>query len=155
MKDKNGIEIKTGDIVQITGAYFKNDNGLYFVEASPGDPSWSGSDYSLRRISKSGKISAAKRNICFWPIGIFVSDHFKAAEARCWNEAHATIEVKKIKNMAEVSAYFQKKAEDMTERIKRDTWDFGEDSVIVKTNRAIQAHYLSVSAAIQGGGDGE
>lgn len=32
MFDKNGHEIKTGDIVEITGAYFKNDNGLYFVE---------------------------------------------------------------------------------------------------------------------------
>ena len=38
MLDKNGIEIKTGDVVEITGAYFKNDNGLYFVERSAGDP---------------------------------------------------------------------------------------------------------------------
>ena len=40
MFDKNGHEIKTGDIVEITGAYFKNDNGLYFVDNSPGDPNW-------------------------------------------------------------------------------------------------------------------
>lgn len=60
MLDKNGIEIKTGMIVEIAGAFFKNDNGLYFVQASPGDPSWCGSDHSLKRISKSGKISTAK-----------------------------------------------------------------------------------------------
>ena len=42
MLDKNGVEIKTGDIVEISGAYFKNDNGLYFVTHSPGDPTWSG-----------------------------------------------------------------------------------------------------------------
>ena len=72
MQDKNGIEMKTGDIVEITGAYFKNDNGLYFIDCSPGDPNWCGSDYSLKRISKSGKISKAKKNLCFWPIGMFI-----------------------------------------------------------------------------------
>ena len=49
MLDKNGIEIKTGDIVEVAGAFFKNDNGLYFVEHSPGDPSWSGQDHCLKR----------------------------------------------------------------------------------------------------------
>ena len=55
MLDKNGIEIKTGDVVEITGAYFKNDNGFYYVEHSAGDPGWSGRDHSLRKISKRGK----------------------------------------------------------------------------------------------------
>ena len=50
MKDKNSKEIKTGMIVKISGAYFENDNGLYFVENSPGDPSWCGSDHCLKRI---------------------------------------------------------------------------------------------------------
>ena len=63
MLDKNGIEIKTGDIVEITGAYFKNDNGLYYVEHSAGDPDWSGSDHSLRKISKRGK--SARRSAIF------------------------------------------------------------------------------------------
>ena len=35
MLDKNGIEIKTGDVVEITGAYFKNDNGLYGKSLKP------------------------------------------------------------------------------------------------------------------------
>lgn len=85
MLDKNGTEIKTGAIVEISGAYFKNDNGLYFVQASPGDPSWCGRDYSLRRISKAGKISTAKYSLCFWPISVFISNRAKAAEARQWN----------------------------------------------------------------------
>lgn len=42
MVDKNGVEMKTGDIVRVSGAYFKNDNGLWFIERSPGDPSWCG-----------------------------------------------------------------------------------------------------------------
>lgn len=68
MLDKNGMEIKTGMVVEIKDAFFKNDNGLYFVEHSAGDPDWCGSDHSLRKISKRGKISQAKHNICFWPI---------------------------------------------------------------------------------------
>lgn len=92
MLDKNGMEIKTGMVVEIKDAFFKNDNGLYFVEHSAGDPDWCGSDHSLRKISKRGKISQAKHNLCFWPIGIFISDRFKAAEARTWNKEHATIE---------------------------------------------------------------
>ena len=107
MLDKNGVEIKTGQVVEITGAYFKNDNGLYFVTRSPGDPGWCGSDHSLTKISKAGKISKAKYNLCFWPIISTVSDRFKSAEVRAWNKEHAQIEVKTIKNMAEVAAYFQ------------------------------------------------
>ena len=80
MLDKNGMEIKTGMVVEIKDAFFKNDNGFYFVEHSAGDPDWCGSDHSLRKISKRGKISQAKHNLCFWPIGIFISDRFKAAE---------------------------------------------------------------------------
>mgnify|MGYP000164000057 CR=1 FL=1 len=72
------MEIKTGMVVEIKDAFFKNDNGFYFVEHSAGDPDWCGSDHSLRKISKRGKISQAKHNLCFWPIGIFISDRFKA-----------------------------------------------------------------------------
>ena len=57
MLDMNNVEIKTGDVVEISGAYFKNHNGLYFVEHSAGDPGWSGSDHSLRKISKTGKLT--------------------------------------------------------------------------------------------------
>ena len=93
MLDKNGVEIRTGCIVEITGAYFKNDNGLYFVQRSPGDPSWCGKDYSLKKISKAGKISKAKYSLCFWPIAVFTNDRFKAAAANEWNAAHAEIEL--------------------------------------------------------------
>lgn len=146
--DKNGIEIRTGQIVEITGAYFKNDNGLYFVDRSPGDPSWIGSDYSLKKISKTGKISKAKYSTCFWPIMVFTTDRCKAAEAHRWNEKHAQIEVKTIKNMAEVVAHFEKKAEDLTESIRRSTYDFGEDSYQVLQQKELQTHYRAVATFI-------
>ena len=116
MLDKNGMEIKTGMVVEIKDAFFKIDNGLYFVEHSAGDPDWCGSDHSLRKISKRGKISQAKHNLCFWPIGIFISDRFKA--------------------------------EDLTDQIQREAWDYGEESQTVKTSTAIQKHYRQVASEI-------
>ena len=148
MKDKNGIEIKTGAIVKISGAYFKNDNGLYYVERSPGDPSWCGSDHSLRKISKTGKISKATRSIGFWPIFVTVSDRYKSAEASRWNHEHAEIEVVQIANMGEVKAHFQQEADALEKVIQREAWDFGETSPVVMRSRALRAHYEAVAAAI-------
>lgn len=93
MKDKNGIEMKKGDKVMITGAYFKNDNGLWKIEHAPGDPDWYGKDYSLRRLNKNGTESTRKDNICFWPIMICTNSYMKRLEARAHNAAHAQIEV--------------------------------------------------------------
>ena len=148
MKDKNGIEIKTGMIVEISGAYFKSDNGLYYVERSPGDPGWLGSDYSLHKISKSGKLSKAKNNLCFWPISVFVCGP-KYYEAKRWNADHAVIEVKPVlANMAEVAGHFRDKAAAMAENVMRMAWDFGEDSAVVREHREIMKHYEAVAAAI-------
>ena len=93
LKDKNGIEMKKGDTVQITGAYFKSDNGLWRVEHAPGDSGWYGNDYSLRRLNKDGTDSKAKNNITFWPIMVTVSGYWKRLEAKAHNAEHAQIEV--------------------------------------------------------------
>lgn len=149
MLDKNGVEIKTGDIVEITGAFFKNDNGLYFVQHSPGDPSWSGRDHSLKRISKSGKISKAKHNLCFWPIGVFVSDREKTAKAHQWNKEHATIEIKEpCRDMSEVAAFFQAKADELAEQVRKDILRWGEEAPHVQSAKTAQAHYEAVARAI-------
>lgn len=154
MLDKNGVELRTGCVVKITGAYFKNDNGFWFVEKAPGDPSWIGSECCLKKISKTGKVSKAKHNICFWPIGIFVSDRFKAAEARSWNREHAQIEVKTIQNMVEVAAHFEGLAEVVEERIIWEVRHFGENHPEVARLRETKAHYLAVAKAAAGRKEG-
>ena len=149
MTDKNGIEIKTGMIVEITGAYFKTDNALYYVEHSPGDPGWCGSDYSLTKISKHGKISTAKNRICFWPIMVTVNGP-KYYETKRWNAENAAIEVKPaLANMAEVAAHFRQEASDISERIKRMVWDFGTDSPVIKRYKAMQAHWEAVASSLE------
>lgn len=151
MKDINGIEIKTGQIVEISGAFFKNDNGFYFVNNSPGDPAWCGRDYSLKKISKKGKVSVAKHNICFWPISVYVSDREKRAAANEWNRENAKIEVKSVPDMSEVAAHFEDRASDCERARERMTWDFGEDCETVKKYAGYRDFYLSVAAAIRKG----
>lgn len=93
MTDKNGKQIKTGDIVKIEGGYFKADNGTFLIKRSPGDPQWSGSDYCLTKCNKKGKESIAKYSTAFWPIMVTTNSRDKRMKAKRHNLEHATIEV--------------------------------------------------------------
>ena len=149
MTDKNNRTMKTGDVVEITGAYFKNDNGLYFVEHTPGDPNWSGRDHCLRRIKRNGELSTAKDNICFWPISAFVNSRDKRAAANQWNQEHAEIEIKTFPHTEHIAAYFASEADSLDVTIKRYTWDFGEDCQTVKDTKETQAFYRSVADGLR------
>lgn len=149
MTDKNNRTMKTGDVVEITGAYFKNDNGLYFVEHTPGDPNWSGRDHCLRRIKRNGELSTAKDNICFWPIHAFVNSRDKRAAANQWNQEHAEIEIKTFPHTEHIAAYFADEADSLDVTIKRYTWDFGEDCQTVKDTKETQAFYRSVADGLR------
>lgn len=149
MNDKNNRTMKTGDVVEITGAYFKNDNGLYFVEHTPGDPNWSGRDHCLRRIKRNGELSTAKDNICFWPISAFVNSRDKRAAANEWNREHAEIEIKTFPHTEHIAAYFASEADSLDATIKRYTWDFGEDCQTVKDTKETQAFYRSVADGLR------
>ena len=143
MTDKNGVELKTGQIVEIAGAYFKNDNGLWFIAHSPGDPCWSGSDCSLHRVAKSGRPSTAKDNLGFWPICIFTNDRAKRVEGNAWNKEHATIEVKDG-----IKAYFQQEAEEHAQEIDRLVWLFGRDSEAAEPHRRAEDFLRGLLAEI-------
>lgn len=149
MLDKNGIEMKTGMIVKISNAYFKNDNGLYFIENSPGDPGWNGKDYSLNKISRAGVISKAKYRICFWPISVYVSDMRKSAAADDHNRKHAQIEVVTIENMGEVKAHFQKRADEASDYLTDYERRWPEDQETIGCYQAMQAHYQAVADSIR------
>ena len=149
MNDKNNRPMKTGDVVEITGAYFKNDNGLYFVEHTPGDPNWSGRDHCLRSIKRNGELSTAKDNLCFWPIHAFVNSRDKRAAANQWNQEHAEIEIKTFPHTEHIAAYFASEADSLDVTIKRYTWDFGEDCQTVKDAKETQAFYRSVADGLR------
>lgn len=144
MKDINGKEIKTGDIVEIKNSYFKGDNRLWLVEHCPGDPTWLGKDISLRKINKNGKL-VAKNNCGFWPIMVTVSDSAKKAEAYTWNEKHATIEIVDLANKEDAKNHFEDLAEEFREQA-----DFyfirGFAQELIDNSKTAAEHYEKVAA---------
>lgn len=147
MTDKNGIELKTGMIVRVTGGYFKADNGLFFIEHSPGDPGWCGRDYSLHKINASGKISTAKYNIAFWPLSVTVSGWAKKMEARRWNAEHAEIEVCTVKDYTELRQHFLEEADGLQPRIDWEARNWGETAA-VKEMTARQRQYRAIAESL-------
>lgn len=151
MIDKNGKEIKTGMIVRVSGAYFKNDNGTYFVQHSGGDPNWTGSDHCLKKICRNGRISTAKYNLCFWPISIYLSGRRNKRElANEHNKKYAEIEIINSIPHKEVAEFFQKEAENMQPMLKREKWDWGEKHPSYLKDKAIYDFYLDKAAEIRG-----
>jgi len=141
--DINGIEMKTGDIVEVKNSYFKNDNGIYFIAHAPGDPTWCGNDYSLRKMCKNGKISTNTRNIAFWPLAAFTSNREKNRKCREWNKENATIEIIcSIVNNAVVE-YFRNEAETAKKRYDRNILYYGKCNS-TDTEKAIYEFYFSL-----------
>lgn len=149
MTDKNNIEMKTGDIVRVENAYFQTDNGLYYIEHTPGDPTWCGNDYSLHKICKNGKVSTASRSIAFWPLAAFTNDREKNAAAREHNKEHATIEVIHTIDNSAVIAHFEEEAEHMTEQANTWAWRFGEDSETTQKARRCAAFYQGIADSMK------
>jgi len=118
--------MKTGDIVEIKNAFFKCDNGFYFIAHSPGDPSWCGQDYSLRKICKNGKLSTRSNNIAFWPLAAFTSNREKNRQCREGNIENATIEVIYSIDNNKVIEYFKEEAETAKNQYERHIDYHGE-----------------------------
>lgn len=138
------IKLKAGDIVKIENAYFKNDNGLFFVTHCPEDAGWLGKDYSLTKICKNGKISKTKYNLSSWPLCSFVNNKIKAAEAKVWNEEHATIEKVEGINTAFIIEYFENKVAELTEQYRNYSTRWGEENKISVSYKETLEHYKSV-----------
>ena len=146
--DINGIEMKTGDIVEVKNAFFKNDNGIYFIAHTPGDPTWCGNDYSLRKMCKNGKISISSKNIAFWPLSAFTNNREKNRECRKWNEANATIEVIFTIDNTAVVEHFRNEANITKKQYDRDILYYGECSQ-TDTDKEIYEFYFSLVAEME------
>ena len=148
--DSNGREILTGDVVRISNAYFKVDNGVYFVSDKGGDPSTCGTDITLHRLNRDGSLSAGKNKIAFWPLKAFCNDKMKNALSEDWNKANARIEVIDGHANGGVIEYFENGASNAFDRLDRIKWDWGKhSSEYVRTDR-IRRHYLSVANRLKG-----
>lgn len=144
MKDQNNVEIRTGDVVRIDGAYFKHNNGLFVVTNCPGDPSWSGRDVCYKRICKNGEMSISRDSTGFWPMSYFCSDAKKNRAAREHDKEHATITIVELADKTHIISYFNEKAEDAEKRATYSAQRFGEDAKDATMLREVAAHYRDV-----------
>ena len=144
MRDKNGREMKTGDVVRITGAYFKNSNGYYFIDRTPGDVSWCGRDYSLRRICKDGTISRARYNLEFWPLTSYCSNNAKNIAAREHNRDHAMIEIVDNIDKTEIIMHFETEAAREEEAASYYALHFCENSELTTEARDRAEHWHNI-----------
>lgn len=150
MKDKNGKEMRTGDIVKISGAYTKRHNGLFVIEHTPGDVSWLGEDYSLQRLKKNGEYSSGSYTTQFWPLSYFSNNREHNAAAREHDSKNATIEIVENINAEFIISHFEEESENGFESAKTWACRFGEDSEVTKKEIARAEHYKKVVEYIKG-----
>lgn len=150
MKDKNNIEMRTGDIVKVSGAYTKRHNGYFLIIHTPGDCCWLGSDYCLKRLKRNGELSKGSYTTQFWPLTYFSNNRNHNAAAREHDEKNATIEVVTNINTDSITEYFKEEIKNAEDAAKHDSWNFGEDSDITKRDKARAGHYKKVVEYIGG-----
>lgn len=145
MTDKNGREIQTGDVVLVSGGYFKSDNGLFVVIHAPGDPGWYGESCCLNKLCRSGKLSEGKYATAFWPIAVNAGSWRTRMDAKSWNAANAEILVVDDVNRMYIASYFSHNAYMLGNDIQQARWNFGEGSDDVKRLEKLKAFYNSVA----------
>lgn len=151
MQDRNGKELLCGDIVRISGAYFGVDNALYFVEQDGHNPA-NGATVdciTLLKVGKTGKVSAGKYKVAFWPLTNFVNSREKRAEAEAWNREHATIEKVETVDNSDVLAYLE--AEAKKDRENAEGWRRrGYGPAWYEASEAAAAYFESAIARLKG-----
>ena len=150
MKDSNGREIRTGDIVEISGAYFKTSNGRFFVSSGPDMPGEGGGSLWLRRVKKNGEICVNSATSSeSWPPHSYCSDRRKNAEARAHNEQNARITVIDGVNTWHVAERFREKANEYKERGRDMAARWGADRDDVREVLARGDFYAAVAERLE------
>lgn len=138
--DKHGTPIRTGMVVRVSKAYHKNDNGLFLVTRTPGDPCWLGDYVSLTKISKTGKLSTSKYRLSSWPLFSYTNNRALRYEADQWNRENAEIEEATVSSFDGIRAYFDSEASDRMSQAGFEYYHHGDNDTC-KEFRAC-AHWL-------------
>ena len=93
MLDKNNRELRTGQVVYVSGGYFKSDNGLFRITHSPNDENWSGSDHCLKRVNKKWIDSKAKYSVAFYPLMVTTNNMEQKLIAKEHNKNNSSIKI--------------------------------------------------------------
>lgn len=136
----DGTEYRTGDIVEITGAYFENDNGYFLVTCAFPDCLY------LRKVGKRGSLLSAYSDGAKsqWPIMSWIKDNDRRVESRLSNAECATLKHAPNVPKADSIAYFQALANNEAYATEFRTRGFFEDSLT--DNLVMYAYYTEVVA---------
>lgn len=107
--------LRLGDVVEISGAYFKHDNGLYFVT----DTGAAGGSLWLHKIGKTGKVLTS--GSASWPLVSYCSDERKCRAARLHNKEHARLSRPEGVPLEGVAEWIRETAAQMAEQIESET----------------------------------
>lgn len=135
MVDKNGIELRLGDIVKTSGTYFTSDSGYWFVSSVSWDSVW------LRKIGKRGNISSSRNSTGSWPPSYYCSDSSKNHAAWEHDKDHAEIELVRDIPAFAVLDHFQTEADHYrkaADDYRRKGWE---------TDAAAQDQYAAAAQA--------
>ena len=129
---ESGIPIRTGMVVRVSNAYHKNDNGLFLVIRTPGDPCWLGDYISLTKISKTGKLSTAKYRLSSWPLTSCANSRSVRYEADAWNQENAKIEEASVTSYDGIRAFFESEASDRMDQAGFEFFHRGDNDTCQK-----------------------
>ena len=144
MNDSNGRAIRPGDIVTVSGAYFKSSNGLFYVSNLDAEKSlW------LHRVKKNGEICVSSASSTqSWPLTSYCSDARKNREARLHNEQHARIEITDGVNPYHVAAEFRKKEQEARDRAENQRRMHGDSDYARESDKTAD-QYAAVAARLE------
>ena len=131
IRDDNGDEIHTGDIILIKGCPNRKWGGLFFVKASPGDPFWDKEYLLIHRISETGRISnyhTAKPEST-WPVQFSDEDDTEYVKDMQKKLKKATIYLSSdLRDYSEVADYFLQESHTYQEYALINGRQYGMDS---------------------------
>lgn len=120
-------EFKIGDIVEVSGGYFKVSNGLFIIEKirphfvenmRTGERVFDHNLYYLQGICKNGKI---RNRAEYFPLCNTISDYFRSMEAKNWNKKNARMSLATVKDMSYLIDHYKNKLEESKTILKDDS----------------------------------
>lgn len=118
MLDTNNKEIRTGDFVKVSGAYFKNSNGLYLVTSASDAPDYCGDSVYMHKVKKNGEMCL--NGSTSLPMGYYCSDREKNRAAREHDSENLKYEVTDGIPTYHAAEHFKKKAAEYADRAENN-----------------------------------
>ncbi len=149
MNDTNGREIKTGDFITISGAYFKNSNGLFLVEHANDAPGYETGNVWLHKCKKSGELCLDRAGTTLGlPMSYYCSDGKKNRAAREHDRANLRYEITEGVPTWHAAEHFKKTAAEYADRAENQRRLWGENSEDAKKTQNSADFYAAVATRL-------